>query len=361
MDESGRKDAEGNSPVEQQGIFSSPDLAVNSENLEEIKPELRADNKSRIASAFAMTGATQRHDQLSEQMEAQGAISGTVIPANNATTSTATGDIKIPGAKKKSKLPLTLLVSVIFIAVGGCVAWTVLRLTAPETSKVSTLRKSFNEFANFFLYNTESDADLEGLYQYRELYYVGTLSSESEIDKHFLTAEDKFGVFGSEYERYLEQNIDNNFREYLDQLVESYPTKLDLLRCILQKPNLDADTILAAYIGDSSGVASAIAQYYSLYVGSSVESTRRFAVDYIAQTNSLLSAYQIYQDNGCIDFEFSMINGTCLDNIGSNEAVAGANEAYRAFEQYYNDVVFMSSQLIVDVYQNIWAISQEIE
>lgn len=58
-----------------QGIFSSPDLSVNSENLGEIKPELSNENKSRIASAFAQTDATQKQDQLSEQMADQDAMS----------------------------------------------------------------------------------------------------------------------------------------------------------------------------------------------------------------------------------------------------------------------------------------------
>lgn len=118
-----------------QGIFSSPDLAVNSENLEDIKPELSDENKSRIASAFAMTDATQKHDQLADQMASQDqdAVSGTVLPAgvggfgSNSTASTATGDIRMPGAKKKSKLPLILLALVVLAAVGGGVAWMLLR------------------------------------------------------------------------------------------------------------------------------------------------------------------------------------------------------------------------------------------
>lgn len=117
-----------------QGIFSSGELAVNSENLDAIKPELSEENKSRIASAFGKTDATRKHEQLSEQMAEQDAISGTVLPAgsfgggagrasSNTTASTATGDIRLPGRKKKSKLPLLALAVVVVLAVVAGVWW----------------------------------------------------------------------------------------------------------------------------------------------------------------------------------------------------------------------------------------------
>ncbi len=119
-------------PNAPQGIFSSGDLAVNSENLEEIKPQLSEENKSRIASAFAQTDATQKRDQLSDQMADQDAISGTVLPAgagfgSNTTASSATGDIRIPGAKKKSKAPLLILAALAAIAVVAGGVWWVMR------------------------------------------------------------------------------------------------------------------------------------------------------------------------------------------------------------------------------------------
>lgn len=107
---------------------------MNSDNLEEIKPELSEDNKSRIASAFAQTDATQKSDQLSDQMADQDAISGTVLPAasangfgSNSTTSSATGDIKIPGMKKKSKAPLILAAVVLLIAGIGAGAYSIVQ------------------------------------------------------------------------------------------------------------------------------------------------------------------------------------------------------------------------------------------
>lgn len=118
-------------PAAPQGIFSSGDLAVHSENLDAIKPELSDENKSRIASAFAQTDATQKHDQLADQMADQDAISGTVLPAgsfgSNATASSASGDIRLPGRKKKSKLPLLVLAAVVVLAVVAGGVWWIMR------------------------------------------------------------------------------------------------------------------------------------------------------------------------------------------------------------------------------------------
>lgn len=117
-------------PQAPQGIFSSGDLAVHSENLDAIKPELSDENKSRIASAFAQTDATQKHDQLADQMAEQDAVSGDVIPAgsfgSNAAAVSVSGDIRLPG-KKKSKLPLLVLAAVVVLAVVAGGVWWVAR------------------------------------------------------------------------------------------------------------------------------------------------------------------------------------------------------------------------------------------
>lgn len=146
------QNAQSAEPAAPQGIFSSGDLAVNSENLEEIKPQLSDENKSRIASAFAQTDATQKRDQLSDQMADQDAISGTVLPAgasfgSNATASSATGDIRIPGAKKKSKFPLLALAAVVVIAVvAGGVWWAMKGEKNDET--LQSLYASFMDYIN---------------------------------------------------------------------------------------------------------------------------------------------------------------------------------------------------------------------
>ncbi len=171
MDESGRKDAESNSPVEQQGIFSSPDLAVNSENLEEIKPELSEDNKSRIASAFRNTDASAKRRAAEAEAAADQAaqnearweqnISGAnLTPAPGANLlaptsipSTATGDIRMPGTKKKSKLPLILIALVVLIAVGGGAAWFILNQGPSEKEK---LLAQYDEYVAYLKDGPES-------------------------------------------------------------------------------------------------------------------------------------------------------------------------------------------------------------
>ncbi len=361
-------------PQGPQGIFSSPDLAVNSENLEEIKPNLSEENKSRIASAFAGTDATKKHDQLSEQMAAsaqdQDAISGTVIPAGgfgsnsggaggfggNSTTSTATGDIRIPGAKKKSKLPLIFLALVVLaVAIGG-VTWVMLGGQQQKTQV--SLKTAFNNYANFFLYNTESNANLEGLYQYGDTYYIGTLNDEAQIDEHFAKSEEKYRNFLEVYKKYIEEHPDNNIDVNVAERIEPYYNNLDLVRYLSKAPNISANSLLEAFLEAPDGLSFQIDDYYKVFSESTVENTRNYGVEYKSQLQSLLVAYQTYNTEGCL-VEGS-ISLECRQN-STNEHLQRANEALVKFSDFYSSMLNLYRQVSISIYEDIWVINLEIE
>lgn len=297
MDESGRKDAEGDSPVEQQGIFSSPDLAVNSENLEEIKPELSEDNKSRIASAFAMTDATQRHDQISEQMEEQGAVSGTVIPANNSTTSTATGDIKIPGAKKRSKLPLILTALVVFVIAGGIIAAALLRKPIQEGPQ--TPAQSFASYKNLVINGPSNPEDDK--------------NNATTGDGWFLFTVGENGMSADERIQYL-TDVSSHFSEFLttintsdhvsDNLEKAIETYAQIVTLVIDGKNLGglSAQLLKKYLDEGASSARTYidglaAQLTSLVTSFSTQSVANGIIRYL---DNHFYAIEIYQQNGCI-------------------------------------------------------------
>lgn len=353
MENEGNSESGNIPPVGQQGIFSTPDLSVNSEKLEEIKPELSEDDKLRIASAFGKTDATRRHDQLSEQ----GAISGTVIPASNATASTATGDIKIPGVKKKSKAPLLILAAVtVLAAVAGGVWWV---MGGEENSdNPASLKTAFNQYANFFLYNSESDNSLEGLYQYGDTYYIGELNSEEQVDAHFAKSEEKYQKFLKAYKQYKEKHPDNNIDANVSEQIETYYEDLDLLRYTKKSPNISANDLLEAFIESPDGLSSQINTYYEPFAGSAVESTRHYGEEYKNQLQILLTAYQIYNVQGCL--QEGAISVACRQN-DSDEQLLRANEIMQTFQAFYSNAVSVYRSISTSVYEEIWVINLEIE
>lgn len=213
MESEGNKGSSGDSPVEQKGIFSSPDLSVNSENLNDIKPELSEENKSRIASAFAKTDATQKQDQLAEQMSEQDAISGTVLPAgalgsangaglnSNSTASTATGDIRLTGVKKKSKLPLVLAALALIAVIGGVAAWLVLGRSGQSSNQPVTAKEAFSAYVDYLKNgpeNLRSDQERDDNDEYF-LFGVtnNNIVSEAELSSYLKELTAKYDTFSS--------------------------------------------------------------------------------------------------------------------------------------------------------------------
>lgn len=127
----------------QGGIFSTPELTVETQNLPDPEGQPSDDDKSRIAAVF------QKHDRSRQRQSAEAKAAREAELANQARweqnvsgpngqnpaaqamnaaalsmadiPSTATGDIRLPGEKKKSrwKAPLIILLVLLVIGLGG--------------------------------------------------------------------------------------------------------------------------------------------------------------------------------------------------------------------------------------------------
>lgn len=281
-----------------QGIFSSGELAVNSENLEEIKPTLSEENKSRIASAFGKTEATQKQDQLSEQMASQDAISGTVIPANTATTSTATGDIRLSGVKKKSKLPLILLALVVAAAAVGVVVWGMMRnsSSSTQTPSLNETEKSFAKYATYLLYGEEKDV-LDGEYDNNKNYAIDQQLEDTTYNQEYW---DKAETLLKTSFATLRQS-DNTDKEVLLNTMENYQTTFDFLKTYKRIGNIDDEALLAAYISNGmSGVDTLLDNYYSAFYSLDNETATTYADQRKQQYRDIAGIYAVYRELGCI-------------------------------------------------------------
>lgn len=364
----------------QGGIFSTPELTVETQNLPDPEGQPSDDDKSRIAAVF------QKHDRSRQRQSAEARAAREAELANQARweqnvsgpngqnpaaqamnaaalsmadiPSTATGDIRLPGEKKKSrwKAPLIILLVLLVIGLGGGgMAW--MMLGHREEVSNNNLREVFNSYANFFLYNTDSDANLEGLYRYGDTYYAGMLDDENEIDAHFAKSEEKYQAFIESYRKYIEQHSDDELTSAREQ-IESYYTDLDLLRYIRKRPNLTAGDLLEAFIESPDNIAAEVDTYYDALAESTVEATRTYGQEYKTQIQNLLEAYQIYDAQGCI--AEGVISLACRRNT-EDEDLAKANRIVTAFSDFYNGALGTFRRISIDVYKNIWVINLEIK
>ncbi len=228
MDHEGNRNSDKNTSDEQGGgIFSTPELSVNTENLPAAEAELSEDNKSRIAAAFQGTEASQKQAEAREMNEA--ALARSDIP------STATDDIKLPGGKKKHrKAPLIILAVLALLAVSGGIVWYGAQSgwfggEAPvaETNPFYEAKVVFARYANYLLFGEEKDV-LDGEFEANRTYTVDEQLESETFDQEYWS---KAGGLLMKTEEILTK-IDNNekdqlvsaFRNYLQnfQLVKTY-------------------------------------------------------------------------------------------------------------------------------------------
>ncbi len=136
--------ADTETPATQGGIFSTPDLTVDAQNIRLGQAALSENDKERVARAFGQTDATRRAIAEAEQ----------VVNANATMPSTATGDIEL-GAKSKgknrSKLPIIITAAVAVVAIVGTVVGVMLSSSkGGETAKNEVVAK-FEEFRDFLM------------------------------------------------------------------------------------------------------------------------------------------------------------------------------------------------------------------
>ena len=319
MESEGNKDSGNGSPTEQKGIFSSPDLSVNSENLEEIKPELSDENKSRIASAFAQTDATQKHDQLSEQIAEQDAVSGTVIPAggigsasdagfgNNATTASASGDIRLPGQKKSRKWPLLILTALVVLGIGGVVAW--LMMGKPPTNRQKTPSQLFEDYSNYLVVGPEQSSTVaeEDTDPSQTWFLFRLPESELTVDEQ--------GAYIAE--------LKNKYAEFKNacsgQICEQLNSYGQILTLALAAPSIDiyVSQLTQEYIQNGSEVAYTYIQSVTNFDSQSTLATSiSSALGRFLSTG--LSLLEVYQTEGCI--VDGVMDAACEIALNDNQA-----------------------------------------
>lgn len=269
-----------------------------------------------------------------------------------ATKSTATGDLVFNKPKKSKKWIIVVLILIIIIA-SICGIF----LLMNYFSASNQLKRAFNEYANFFLYNENSSADLKDLYNYGDRYYLATVQSDEMIQEHFRESEEKYKVFLEQYQKYITKDP-NLISDDTKQLIDSYLDKIDLLRFLTLRPVLRMSSIIATYVEDPGQFSNNIDEYYMPFNQSEVSTTRMYGEEYSALIHDFETALRAYTTHNCL--KDGRIDIVCQQNT-ENSSLVNANAIYNDLTVSLLGASTEYSGLWVDVYRNIWNISEGIK
>ncbi len=290
------------------GIFSTPDLTIETENIPEATISDRANNKSRISAAFAQTDATQQNQALLEGRQ-------------NSFASTATGDIKVGGAKKKNKMPLLIIAAIAVVAVIGGAMAILMGGGGKKFVTIGDAKTKFINYATYILFDDTLDV-LDGEFERNHSYELSRQVSKESLDFAFWEkATDLLENAISDYDSISNKN------NTAVSLLQSYRTDYMYLKSYLTLGDISVDTLLERFLNDGEEAAK---QYVSSFYGGLISDYADLGDDVVSerivQYRSYIDALSIYSRNGCIDD--GKIIESCVDSIGLNQDLEDATSAY---------------------------------
>lgn len=275
-----QKSPENNSSA-RQGIFSTPNLTVDTEKLAQASSAENA-NKTRVASFFANTDATR---QAQQPVIASQPVEGDVIIDN--------------APKKRSKLPIIILVAVVIIAIIVTVVLIISKNTTPGTDGNISAQEAFNSYYELL---TKGPKDYEG--EKPDEWFLFSLPYQINLDlsqknQYIADLLESFGVFSraavgisdlGSYSSLLQQLSYGIYPSALDSMITNEYLKDGNPRTAYQLVNN-----LAPELSEDR------TNYFSITSG-----LRRYAL-------AELNLVELYATNGCIKdgiFEY-----TCTQNL----------------------------------------------
>ena len=313
------------------GIFSTPELTVDSENVPDPNV-ISDDDKSRVATVFQKTDASARRHAAEAAAARQRAIAEEMNEAALAAAdipSTATGDIKLPGGKKKhKKAPLIIILALLVLAVGGgfFAAWQMGWIGKENTSgnesvaltREEAAERAFARYASFVLTGTASDS-----------YSTDADFGESEVEKQFLSQtknpafwDTSIELLESAQKAYSELE---NSDELLTDLMNYYAECLEFLKNFESYPSISVDIMEEFYLRDGREVMiDTVIETYAPYAEDTSSVVANYAQVMKQTAEALANKLDFYTNSGClVDGSF---NAECVANFEEADEIPEAVE-----------------------------------
>lgn len=284
------------------GIFSTPELTVDSENVPDPNA-ISDDDKSRVAAVFQKTDASARRHAAEAAAARERAIAEEMNEAALAAAdipSTATGDIKLAGEKKKrKKAPLIIIFLILAVMAGGVYFFLTNNTNNEAKVEVSSLdevKVAFARYANFLLYGSEKDT-FEGEFEASKIYTLdGQLASEEYDRQYWNNTTELLGNVSKKLE-----DVSDGMKNQLAQAFASYRQNYDFIQRYKEigQPN-DAD-VLSALLGSGAERAKAIVEErYANLAALETTAAETFVAQRLQEYSDVISSYEIYLKNGCL-------------------------------------------------------------
>lgn len=278
--------------------------------------------------------------------------------ANNVAFNSATLSGAKPKASSTKKPLIFALIGVTVVAVVGLIAILTLKPNEKMASSGDPLRDKFNLFANYVLYGEESTADIKDEnYEIGNTYYLGELKykdgNENEkrqaLEQYFIKASEKFSNFYDEYQK--------SGRTELEQLLATYPDKLDLMHYETIAPTAGSSEILRLY-SSRSNYQELLDNYYKPYQASQKQNTKNYIKNYRVKVDGFINLLSRYKQFNCLDAVNETITNFCLSN-----KIAGfvsMRKEYYAYLDYFSEMARQKDKQSYIVFGSIWKINEEL-
>lgn len=289
-----------------QGIFSTPELTVDTEKLAQ---NTKQNERSRVASIFANTDAGQRSQKLDDAMGLD-----SIAPAQ------VTEDITINNApRKRSKAPIIIAVVALLAVIGGVTAWMVMKnINKPQAEEHSTIeqtKEQFTQYATYLLFGKEED-HLTGEYSSARFYTLDEqMSSSDEANEYWNTLLKQLDI---SLDSFNSTGIND---QYLTNYLETHRQNMNFLNASRKVGDPSEEYLISQFSDNGTEKAkAALKEYFFEFTKLDQRTSAQMYYDYkIEQYAAFLDAIQMYNEAGCL------VDATLDDNC-VNQMVDTAND-----------------------------------
>lgn len=291
-----KEKTQGDSAGSQNGIFSTPDLTVNVENLAQDDSDT---TKSRVASFFANTDATQQAQKLNNAVM----VPEETLPAPNSRNVNSR-------ARGRSKLPI-IITSLAVLAVAGVTIFAIVnnRNEDGKSSQVSATqdeaKQDFHQYASYLLFGNQN-SDLSDGYSSIQTY---------KFSEEFYS-ETKDAAYWDEATNLLDKSVNayasvETKDEYLENLLQGHRSLFVFLKDYHMQGDPTKAQLIASY---SSGVESArsfVENFYRPLTENDLYDVQSLAQQKIAYYNLYIDFIEVNDAAGCV------VNGEIIQPCNS--------------------------------------------